>query len=95
VTAASPFGIPAEAMPAWLSLSAALEDLGRPPVCAADPEAWAADAKPRVRAEAMEACGHCPVLKACAAYADAAGEKHGVWGGVDRSTRPAKRRAVA
>lgn len=89
-------GIPFDALPAWLALSTALErlaDEGRVPVCAQRPEQWSSDAKRTARADAAEACGYCPVLHPCAAYADAAGEQHGVWGSVDRT--PLARRKAA
>ncbi len=35
-------------------------------------------------------CWRCPVMKVCAAYALAAGEREGVWGG----TLPDERRAM-
>lgn len=38
---------------------------------------------------AVSVCAGCPVRTECAAYATTAGEKHGVWGGSDRSRRPA------
>lgn len=91
-------GIPFDALPAWLALSAALDrlaDEGRVPVCAQRPSQWDQDAKPAARRDAAEACGYCPALHPCAAYADMAKEKHGVWGGIDRSYRPGKRTADA
>jgi hypothetical protein len=90
--AVNPFGIPSAAMPAWVSLSTALEHLvedeGRNPVCATSPDSWSADAKPAVRRQAADACTFCPVQLACAAYAQVGDEKQGVWGGVDRGQRP-------
>jgi hypothetical protein len=81
-------GIHPEAVPAWHSLSAALDDLGRGPVCGNDPDSWSADGSLKTRREAAEACGWCPVLKECAAFAELSDERQGVWGGVDRGQRP-------
>ena len=86
-------GIPPAAMPAWIDLCNVLDrmrDNGRVPVCTQRPDDWADDAKVRARSDAAEACTHCPALAACEAYATAAGERHHVWAGVDRSLRPAK-----
>lgn len=86
-------GIPSPAIPAWLALCASLDRLageGRRPVCVQRPEQWGPDATTAARRDAAEACGYCPALHACAAYADAANEKHGVWGGTDRSLRRPK-----
>ena len=80
-------GIPVSAQPAYVALCAALDRMaehGRQPVCTTHPDDWSADARLRARRDAAEACGHCPVLQLCAAYADAAEERHGVWAGIDR-----------
>jgi len=46
------------------------------------------------RAQAVRWCVGCPVLDECGAAADEHGEKHHVWGGVDRTaTVQHKRRA--
>ena len=76
--------------PAWTELA----------LCAtADPDAWFPaphDAKGAARAKAI--CATCPVKADCLAHALAAGEKHGIWGGLDecqRAALPADRRAAA
>jgi len=82
--------IPARALPEWAALSRALH--GITPVCMSAADAWF-DGDP---AEAEEACSHCPVVAPCNAYAAAAGEQHGVWGGANRAAArryPAGRRA--
>lgn len=98
VTAVSTLlGIPPEAAPAWVSLTCALDRLaeqGGRPVCATRPDQWSADARASARSDAAEACTYCPALHPCAAFADAADERHGVWGGIDRARRPAKERAA-
>ena len=91
-------GIPSEAAPAWLALVAALDglaDRARRPVCESRPDDWASDAPAAVRREAAAACGHCPVIRPCAVYADAAGERCHVWGGIDRTPQPTKRQETA
>ena len=75
---------------AWNDLTTALAELaghrGHTP-CQLDANAWwSTDAEER--ATAARACTDCPVLGACAAYADAAQERHGVWAGLDRTPRP-------
>jgi hypothetical protein len=88
-------GIRPAALPAWLALCAVLDRLaddGRSPVCVQRPGQWSSDAKPADRQDAAEACTFCPALALCAAYADAADERHGVWGGIDRTARPVTRR---
>ena len=89
-------GIGPEAAPAWLSLCAALDRLteaGRTPVCAAQPDQWSADAGAAARRDAAEACSYCPARRPCAAFADVADERFGVWGGTDRALRPRPRAA--
>jgi WhiB family redox-sensing transcriptional regulator len=38
-------------------------------------------------ARAKAICARCPVIRECAAYAIAAGERHGVWGGLSERDR--------
>lgn len=87
--------IPKNAVPAWLALEAAHDRLLRTPVCTQAPDDWSSDAKPAVRRDAAVACTFCPLLEPCRAYADLAGERHGVWGGIDRTTRPLGRQEAA
>jgi len=76
--------IPANAVPAWRALSAALRDVEPP--CADDPELWCSyDADEREAA--CHRCQPCPALAACGRYADAAQESLGVWAGHDRTRR--------
>lgn len=79
--------IPAGASGPFLSLLHALADLDdtdRVVPCEVDPDGFYDDRR-GVRALAVPLCRDCPVLTACGAYADAAGERFGVWGGRDRS----------
>ncbi|MEP7738304.1 WhiB family transcriptional regulator [Nocardioides sp. 31GB23] len=59
--------------------------------CVEDPGAWSASRKTPAEAarqdEAREACGWCPVLELCRAYAVAAREPVGVWGGLNERER--------
>lgn len=43
---------------------------------------------------AAHCCRLCPVVAACRLVADETGEKHHVWGGVDRTPPPAKRKSA-
>lgn len=86
-----PAGVSAE----WLALSAVLDaspDSAIP--CRADPAAWWPDRKnlnsPATNAAVM-ACEGCPARDACLAYALAADEREGVWGGL----LPDERRLVS
>ena len=54
--------------------------------CGPNPDPWYGDT-PAERAEAAELCSGCAVLHLCAAAAAEAGERWGVWGGVDRQHR--------
>ena len=77
-----------------LSLAlAALAERRRTTPCAADPGPWLSD-DPRHRAEAATRCIPCPVLLECAAAADDALVRFGVWGGRDRTAQP-RRKASA
>ena len=68
---------------------------GRRPPCGEldDHYLWTSD-EPAERAIAAKQCAGCPVIKECAATADAAAEKWHVWGGKDRTTKPRKARAA-
>ena len=80
-------GIAPDAIPAWIALCCALDRLaerGRRPICESRPDQWSSDARATAR------CGFCPALHPCASYADAADERFGVWGGMDRGLRRPK-----
>lgn len=78
--------MPDEARPAW---SALVEAAGRhPPPCSTNPAAWFEASQ---REHAVEVCLRCPLREPCAAYADAAEEGFGVWGGVDRREQHRRR----
>jgi hypothetical protein len=46
------------------------------------------------RATAVMLCDHCPVLTVCRDTAEQRDERWGVWGGVDRSIRPGRKKAA-
>lgn len=56
----------------------------------ADPEQFFAFS-PAVSAKAKKVCAACPVRGRCLQHALAAGEDHGVWGGLDEDERRALR----
>jgi hypothetical protein len=77
--------IPAKALEEWLALDRALAGLEAATPCQAWPEAWDSDvASAQERATAVQECRSCPVLGPCGAYARAARESTGVWGGRNR-----------
>ena len=81
--------VPPAAVDAWLSLMAALEAMTGSPPCVLEPDLWfASRTSPRL-AEAVADCQQCPVLHLCAAYAVAADEREGVWGGLTAAERRA------
>jgi WhiB family transcriptional regulator, redox-sensing transcriptional regulator len=85
--------IPVGAVDAWVELQLGLGLLDGPPACATGPERWWATAATAggsaAQAEAVAWCVGCPVRVECAAYAIAAAERFGIWGG----TTPAERRS--
>lgn len=78
--------VPPRAVGAWLRLQAALVVLGVEPWCANDPGRWFST-RPADVEEAVAVCRVCPVLAECRAYALAADEKAGTWGGLSEVER--------
>lgn len=78
------WAVPRTAVHEWVALTDALIELGRPPACAEAPEVWWSKRSRDVEV-AIEGCSRCPVVEACMAYAVAAGEREGVWGGSRRN----------
>ena len=81
-------GVRPAAATEWRELCAALDgllDVGFTVACRAHPESWSSDARPLVRQDAAEACGHCPARCSCLAFAVANREQQGVWGGRDHT----------
>lgn len=85
--------VPASAVAEWLSLQGALLQLEGRPVCVGDPECWFASGArgQELIEQAVAACSWCPVRVECLAYAVAADEREGVWGG----STPEERRVFA
>lgn len=91
------FVVQPDALPAWHQLGALLTDLadqGRATPCMTDPWPFVSD-KHTERRLAAYSCTACPVVSACAAFAEANAEPAHVWGGLDRTRRPYSRKAVA
>lgn len=89
------FAIPPSAVAQWRALSAAIDEHGAPVCASADPEAWW---EPARFGDALAGCRPCPVAAECLSYAEAAGERYGVWGGrspAERGRRTSPRPAVA
>jgi WhiB family redox-sensing transcriptional regulator len=81
--------LPAGARTEWLTLARVLADHGPPPCEEGDPEAWWPH-KGDPAQSARGGCEVCPARVECLAYAVAAGEREGLWGGL----LPEERRAV-
>jgi hypothetical protein len=90
--------IPPGALTEWLALAAVLEDVDTVPCRTSDAEAWWPDRKdldaPSTRA-AVRACWTCPARPPCLAYAVAADERGGIWGGLLLDERREMRRQAA
>lgn len=72
---------------------ASAADAGHWPRCHTfDSELWFGP--PQQRERAVELCQDCPLLDPCGAYAVAAGETWGVWGGLDREHKRSGRRSA-
>lgn len=84
--------IPAVALDQWLALAQVLDEIDTVPCRTRNPEEWWPVRKPFGTAtrRAIAFCHGCPAEGACLAYALAADERFGVWGG----TLPDDRRAM-
>lgn len=85
--------IPAHAVREWIALHDAIETAGDHaiPCRIGSPDRWTSRSTKQTDTAAA-ACQRCPAITACAAYADAAPETSGVWGGHRRTTtRPHKK----
>lgn len=63
------------------------------PPCTQDPELWWSMDREEIQ-DAKRWCQTCPLQKACAAYALAAREEFGVWGGLDANDRAVINRRI-
>ena len=90
---AAPPLVPIRAREEWLALGAVLDECGPVPCQTSDPEAWWPHGNevtgPGARL-AVKGCRACRAAAACLAYALAADERFGIWGG----TLPEQRRAI-
>lgn len=92
------WAIPPKALTEWLRLSTIINGEGAAVPCrTSDPEAWWPDKKnvdgPAAQM-AVDACCACPAMNACLAYALAADEREGVWGGMLPDERRARGQAA-
>lgn len=94
----APWAIPDGALTEWHVLAVALEDAGTVPCRQTDADAWWPDRKnldaPSTRL-AVHGCWRCPAREPCLAYAVAAGEREGVWGGLLPEERREMRQLAA
>lgn len=94
VTERSPWAIPPEALTEWLALAAVVDEIGAVPCRTSDPEAWwprAAGGDGFATRMALDGCSVCGARAECLAYALAADEGEGIWGGA----LPEERRGLA
>lgn len=86
--------IPAEALREWRRLAAALEAHGPAPCEKGDAERWwPAGGRTPPDPLAVQSCAECAARVECLAYALAAGERQGVWGGLTAAERSHRRPA--
>lgn len=85
------YAVPAHAVPAWQQLQQQLTEHGPTPCAGPDRNDWTGSTAQQARA--ADRCMDCPVLEACATYADTAAEKRGTWGGYSPGERAARRAA--
>lgn len=87
--------VPRRALGEWVDLQDAVGSLIRGPACRREPELWWATPRTsegvEAQAEAAASCWWCPARLECLAYALAANEREGVWGG---RTAAERRRAA-
>ena len=86
------YAVPAHARPAWQQLQQRLADHGPTPCAGPDRGDWTGSRAQQDRAAVR--CLDCPVMVACAAYADTAAERRGTWGGYTPGQRAARREAA-
>lgn len=88
-----PWAIPSTAEAAWHELQNALAAAGTVPCRAGEAAHWWPDRRDLgspTTYGAIQACSRCPASSECLAYAMAADERFGIWGG----TTPDDRRAL-
>jgi hypothetical protein len=80
------YGIPAAGLDAWAELAQVLHTDGPAP-CEVEPDSWWPTQADSPDELAVRICAGCPVRPECLAYALAAGERDGVWGGLTPAER--------
>jgi len=88
-----PWAVPPKAAAEWIELTHRLEEVGPVACQTGDPAAWWPKRYEMNRAAvngAVAACRRCPAAVPCLAYALAADERFGIWGG----TLPEERREM-
>ncbi len=86
-------GIPLHAVPAWEAMHEAITGTGPTPCSGRDRDDWTGT--PRQQERAASRCLDCAVLPMCGAYAAAAGEPYGTWGGLTAKDRQAQAKGGA
>ncbi|RZU32700.1 WhiB family transcriptional regulator [Blastococcus saxobsidens] len=89
------WAIPPGARTEWLRLAEVLAAAGSAPCEENDPEMWWPASKRAPDPVAIAGCEVCPARAECLAYAVAADEREGLWGGLSRVERVALPDAVA
>ena len=92
-----PWAVPPQAAVEWRELAARLEEVGPVACQTGDPGAWWPDRAEKHGAaahRAIDACQRCPASAQCLAYALAADERYGIWGGTTPEQRRARRWAA-
>lgn len=87
-------GVPSHALTEWRTLSTALDNSSAPIPCQGTRSADWQSSAPRLVDFATRACLDCPAMQACGAYAIAAGEVSGVWGGLTPAERKERKAGV-
>ncbi|MGY1692951.1 WhiB family transcriptional regulator [Geodermatophilus sp. SYSU D01105] len=91
------WAVPSRAADEWLALTRALERAGTVACQTGDPSPWWPERGRAARQHetALAACRRCPAVAPCLAYALAADERFGIWGGSLPEERRARRWAQA
>lgn len=87
--AATDLGVPEHARAEWNAMHEQILRTGPTPCAGPDRDHWTGT--PAQQARAADQCLDCPALDACLAYARAADERTGVWGGLTPSERTLRR----
>lgn len=84
------YAVPDQARPAWLQLQQQIVEHGPTPCAGPSRDDWTGSNSQQARAAVR--CLDCPVLEACATYADTAAERHSTWGWHSAAQRAARSR---